>query len=143
MADHYPYKLDMKTINSLSSYERDSVVEVNHNNLIIWNSQMEDIHIEKTCMSSDVLPTIYNLFGVEYDSRLFTGTDILSPSSGIAVFSNRSWKTDNGTYFASGTKYVGEEPSEDYVTNINNIVKNRLSIAKLIIKSDYYKYLLK
>ncbi len=143
LADHYPYKLDMKTINSLSSYERDNIVEVNHNNLIIWNSQMEDTHIDKPCMSSDVIPTIYNLFGIEFDSRLFTGVDILSPSSGLAVFSNMSWKSEAGTYFASGSKFVGDAPSEDYVSNMNSIVKNRLSIAKLIVKTDYYKYLLK
>ena len=142
LADHYPYDLNIKTINSLSSYERDSVVEVNHNNLIIWNSMMEDEHITKTCMSSDVLPTVYNLFGVEYDSRLFTGSDILSTSNGLAVFSNRSWKTDVGTYFASGSKFTGEYDKE-YISNINNIVKNRLNIAKLIIKSNYYNYLMK
>lgn len=142
MADHYPYDLNIKTINSLSSYERDSVVEVNHNALILWNNQMETEHISKPCMSSDVLPTVYNLFGVEYDSRLFTGTDILSTSDGLAVFSNRSWKTDVGTYFASGSKFTGEADKE-YITNINNIVKNRLNIAKLIIKSNYYNYLMK
>ncbi len=143
MADHYPYKLDLKTINSMSSYTRDSVVEVNHNNLILWNSTMEDIHIDKVCMSSDVLPTVYNLFGVEYDSRLFTGQDILSPEEGLAVFSNRSWRTDAGTYFTSGSKFVGEVPYEGYVANINNVIKNRLNVAKLIVKNDYYKYLLK
>ena len=142
LADHYPYKLDLSTINSLSSYKRDSVVEVNHNNLILWNSNMEDEHITKPCMSSDVLPTVYNLFGVEYDSRLFTGNDILSTANGLAIFSNRSWKNDDGTYFASGSKFTGEGDSE-YISNMNNIVKNRLSIAKLIIKSNYYKYLLK
>ena len=99
-----------------------------------WNEVNPRVH--------DVLPTIYNLFGIEYDSRLFTGVDILSTTSGLAVFSNRSWKTDTGTYFASGSKFVGEA-NEDYITNMNNIVKNRLSIAKLIIKSNYYKYLLK
>ena len=143
MADHYPYKLDLKTINSLSSYERDSVVEVNHNALILWNNNMEDIHISKPCMSSDVLPTIYNLFGIDYDSRLLTGEDILSNSNGLAVFSNRSWKSIDGTYFASGSKFVGNDINNDYISNMNNIVKNRLSIAKLIVKTDYYKYLLK
>ena len=143
MADHYPYKLDMNAINSLSSYKRDNVVEVNHNALILWNNNMEDIHISKPCMSSDVLPTVYNLFGIEYDSRLFTGVDILSTTSGLAIFSNRSWKTDSGTYYASGSKFVGSDISSDYVSNMNTIVKNRLSIAKLIIKNDYYKYLLK
>ena len=71
---------------------------------------MEDVHITKPCMSSDVIPTVYNLYGIDYDSRLFTGTDILSDSMGLAVFSNRSWKTDAGTYFASGSKFVGEKP---------------------------------
>ena len=107
---------------------------------------MEDIHITKPCMSSDVIPTIYNLFGVEYDSRLFTGVDILSPSDGIAIMGNRSWVTDKGTYFAGNSKFVprdGVEVETDYVKNINSIVKNRLSIAKLIVKSDYYKYLMK
>ena len=143
LADHYPYKLDLNSINSLSTYKRDNVVEVNHNALILWNNKMEDVHIDKPCMSSDVIPTVYNLFGVDYDSRLFTGTDILSTSDGLVVFSNRSWKTSLGTYFASGSKFVGKETEEGYVSNINNIIKNRLSIAKLIIKSDYYNYLMK
>ena len=143
LADHYPYKLDLKTINSLSSYTRDSVVEVNHNNLILWNKNMGDIHIDKVCMSSDVIPTVYNLFGVDYDSRLLTGRDILSTDDGLAVFSNRSWKTNFGTYFTSGSKFVGDKPSDNYVASINNIIKNRLNVAKLIVKTDYYNYLLK
>lgn len=142
MADHYPYKLDLKTINSLSTYQRDSVVEVNHNNLILWNNKMEDVHIEKVCMSSDVLPTIYNLFGVDFDSRLLTGRDILSTDEGLAIFSNRSWKTNKGTYFTSGSKFTGEA-EEGYVSNINSMVKNRLNVGKLILKTDYYNYLLK
>ena len=105
--------------------------------------EIEDTHITKPCMSSDVLPTVYNLFGVEYDSRLFTGKDILSTEDGLVVFSNRSWKTSLGTYYASGSKFVGGEVETDYVTKINNIIKNRLSVAKLIIKSNYYNYLLK
>lgn len=143
LADHYPYKLDLNSINSLSTYKRDSVVEVNHNALILWNSKMEDVHIDKPCMSSDVLPTVYNLFGVDYDSRLFTGKDILSDEDGLVIFSNRSWKTSLGTYYASGAKFVGGEIPEGYVAKINNIIKNRLSVAKLIIKSNYYNYLLK
>ena len=146
MADHYPYNLDLKSVNSLSSYERDKVVEVNHNALILWNKNMETVHINKPCMSSDVLPTVYNLFGIDYDSRLFTGRDILSTSKGIAVFSNRSWVSDRGTYFTSGSKFVptgDDNIEEDYVTNTSNDIRSRLSIAKLIVKNDYYKYLLK
>ena len=56
------------------------------------------------------------------------------------------WVTDKGTYFANQTKFVPKDNAiveDDYISNINNIVKNRLNIGKLIIKNDYYKYLLK
>ena len=146
LADHYPYNLDLKSVNSISTYQRDNVVEVNHNNLILWNNKINDIHIEKTCMSSDVLPTILNLFGIDYDSRLLTGKDILSNSMGLAVFNNRSWVSDKGTYFANQKKFVPKEAMEDtdeYVKNMNTFVSNRLNIAKLIVKNNYYNYLLK
>jgi phosphoglycerol transferase MdoB-like AlkP superfamily enzyme len=143
LADHYPYELDLASINSLSSYEREETVTVNHNNLIIWNSKLEDMHIEKPCMSSDVLPTVYNLFGIDYDSRLFTGRDILSDSFGIAIMRNHSWITDKGTYYANGGRFVGnqEELPEGYIDNINTLVNNRLNIAKLIVETNYYNYL--
>lgn len=144
LADHYPYELDLNSINSLSEFERDEIVGVNHNNLIIWNNKLEDLHITKPCMSSDVLPTVYNLFGVEYDSRLFTGRDILSDSFGIAIMRNHSWITDKGIYYTNNSKFVGSEDiPEDYIKNINTLVNNRLNIAKLIIETDYYNYLFK
>lgn len=143
LADHYPYELELSSINALSSYEREETITVNHNNLIIWNSKLEDQHIEKPCMSSDVLPTVYNLFGVEYDSRLFTGRDILSDSFGVAIMRNHSWITDKGMYYANSKKFVGDESSlpEGYIDNINTLVNNRLNIAKLIVESNYYNYL--
>ena len=140
LADHYPYELDLNSINSLSNYERDEIVEVNHNSLILWNSKLENIHIDKPCMSSDVIPTVYNLFGVDYDSRLFTGRDILSDSIGIAIMRNRSFVTSKGTYFSNTNTFTGEEDLE-YIKNINAIINNRLTISKLILKTNYYNYL--
>lgn len=144
LADHYPYELDINSVNSLSTYERDTTVEVNHNSLILWNSKMEEKHIKKAAMSCDVLPTVYNLFGVSYDSRLFTGRDILSDAHGIAILRDHSWVTEYGTYFAGSSTFKGESDlPENYVENINKIVSSRLNIAKLIVSNDYYRYLLK
>ena len=141
-ADHYPYELDTNSINSLSSFERDETIGVNHNALIIWNNKLKDVHITKPCMSTDILRTVYNLFGVEYDSRLFTGRDILSDSFGIAIMRNRSWVTDAGTYYSNTNSFVAKKDvSDDYIRNINNLVNNRLSISKLIIDTNYYNYL--
>jgi len=142
-ADHYPYRLSLNDINSLSTYKRDSVVEVNHNSLIIWNSKLETKIIDKVCMSIDVIPTIYNLFGIEFDSRLFVGQDIFSDSPGLAIFTNRSWVTDYGTYYANSSKFVpnDEVVSEDYIKKINNVVNNRMNISKMIITNNYYNYI--
>lgn len=141
-ADHYPYKLSLSDMNSRSNYVRDNVVEVNHNSLIIWNPNIEYQVIDKVCMSIDVIPTIYNLFGIEYDSRLFVGQDIFSDSDGLVMFTNRSWVTEYGTYFASNSKFVPKVDNvpENYVETINNIVNNRINISKMIITNNYYKY---
>ena len=142
LADHYPYGLEVDEINELSSYNRDMVVEVNSNNLIIWNNQLSHEEIEKVCMSIDVIPTVYNLFGLEYDSRLFMGKDIFSDSMGLAFFNNRSFVSDEGTYLAATNKF-SKDVSSEYINKINNIVANRKNISKLIIKTNFYKYLTK
>ena len=143
MADHYPYALDLDSINSLSTFERDKTVGVNHNALIIWNSKLEDKHITKPCMTADVVPTVYNLFGNKYDSRLFIGRDILSTSGGLVIFNDRSWISDKGTYLTASGNFSSNETDLDpeYVNNMNNLVNTRLTISKYIIKNDYFKYL--
>ena len=142
-ADHFPYNLDIKDINTLSDYKRDVMIEANSNSLIIYNSKMKSVEIDKVGMSIDVLPTVLNLFGMEYDSRLIMGKDILSTSAGIAIFKNKSWVTDKGTYYASSGKFVGDTVDDNYVENINNIVNNRIAISRMIVASDYYRKLLK
>lgn len=144
--DHYPYTLSTDEINEVSSYKRDGIVEVNHSNLIIWNNQMEKpIVIDKVGSQIDVLPTILNLFGIDYDSRLIVGKDILSDAPGLAIFSNRSWVSDKGTYFASGKKFVpkdGVTVDDDYVENMNVEVANRFTVSGQIINNNIYSKLL-
>ena len=144
--DHYPYTLTTDEVNEVSSYKRDGIVEVNRSNLIIWNNQItEPIKIDKVGSQIDVLPTILNLFGIEYDSRLIIGKDILSDYPGLAVFSNRSWVSDKGTYFASQKKFVPRDNvsvEDGYVDNMNLEVANRFSVSGQIINSDIYKKIL-
>ena len=145
VGDHYPYTLSTDEINEVSSYKKDGIVEVNHSNFIIWNNTMTDaIEIDKVGSQIDVLPTLLNLFGIEYDSRLIVGKDILSDYEGIAIFSDRSWVSDKGTYFANGSKFVpknGTEVSQDYINRMNRRVANSFTVSNSIIKYDIYKQL--
>ena len=144
--DHYPYSLSLNAINELSDYKRDDTIEVNHNTLIIWNTKTPGVTINKTASQLDFLPTIYNLFDVAYDSRLFMGKDILSSELGLVYFQNKSWVSDKGTYLASQNKFIPKEGvsvDDEYVDNINKTVANRMRLSKLIIENDYYAKVLK
>lgn len=147
VGDHYPYTLTIEEINELSEYPRDEIVEVNHSNFVIWNSEMkESITIDKVGSQIDVLPTLLNLFGIEYDSRLIVGKDILSDTPGLAIFSNRSWVSDYGTYNKGKftlKKNKELEDIEEYIDLVNNIVSNRFTLSSQIIKYKMYDYILK
>ena len=143
--DHYPYSMNINTINELSDFVRDEVIGVNKSSLIIWNSKQKDVIIDKPVSQLDVLPTMYNLFGIDYDSRLIIGKDALSNNDGLVFFTNRSWISDYGTYYAASSKFVlneGMEVSDDYVSKMNKIVSNKINMSKYIMEYDYYKKVL-
>jgi len=140
--DHYPYSMNINSINELSTYKRDERFEVNHSSLIIWNNKQEHKVIDKITNSLDFIPTMLNLFNVEYDSRLITGKDIFAPNEGLVFFTDRSWISDKGRYNAANgsfTPSVNEEISPDYVKNINSVVSSRINTSKLIMDTDYYR----
>lgn len=146
VGDHYPYELSIDEVNEISSYEKDSIVEVNRSNFILWNSEMDTIKVSKVGSQIDVMPTIYNVFGIKYDSRLFIGKDILSTTGGLAMFGNRSWVTDKGTYFTNTGEFIikdGEDVDSEYVKKTNQLVNNKITMSKLIIENNYYKKVLK
>lgn len=149
VGDHYPYTLTIDQMNEVSTYPKDGIVEVNRSNFILWNSEItEPIIVDKVGSQIDVLPTLLNLFGIEYDSRLIMGKDILSTYEGLAIFSNRSWVSDYGTYNATTRQFTLKEGKQleninEYVKRINNRVANSFNISKMIIDNNYYEHVLK
>ena len=140
LADHYPYGLSLEEINELSSYKRDELFEINHNALIIYNSSMKNINITKVGMPIDVLPTIYNLFDIKYDSRLFAGSDLLSNSDGMVILDNLSWITDKGKYNSLNNKH-SDNLDSNYINNINNIIQNKIIFSRNMLTYNGYKYI--
>jgi len=144
-SDHYPYGLTLDEINELSTYERDDVFEKYHMPLLIWSGDMkEPIKVDTLGSSLDVLPTVLNLFGVEYDSRLLIGRDILSDSEKIVIFSDRSFITEKGRYNAVTGEFIpneGVEIEEGYVDEISTEIYNKYKMSALILDNDYYRYL--
>ncbi len=155
VGDHHPYQMatgvydipDLTVINELSDREeeKDAIIEINRSNFILWNSVTPSVTISKTASQIDVLPTILNLFGVEYDSRLLIGKDILSEAQGLAIFSNRSWVSDKGKYYSSTRTFVPKEGvtvSETYVEEMNKIISNKFAMSSKLMTKDYYRVVL-
>ncbi len=155
--DHVPYS-DLDILEELAGrdFGSDSVetldeenvsLDVYKNTWILWSAGMEEpVEVEKVCSQVDILPTLLNLLGAEYDSRMLAGIDVLSDQEGMAVFFSRSWITDQGTYSRYTEEFQpapGVEMTEDemnvYVENKKYLADCRLRLGELIIETDYYR----
>jgi len=142
--DHYPYGLTEENISEFLGHQVDPVFELYKSSLIIYNSATEPETVDKYCSSLDIIPTVSNLFGLEYDSRLMMGRDIFSTAAPLVMFKDQSWITDKGFYNASTRTLqpiTTEQVPESYITNINNTVSNKFTFSKLILERDYYRYI--
>ena len=149
-ADHYPYGLEEWTANKpyiheLYGFKYKNHLERDHNALIIWSGCLEDMDLEvkEPVYSLDILPTLSNLFGLEYDSRLLVGRDVFSDEEAIVLTQNYSWKTIEGVYDADKKKFTPNEGSTvgaDYVERINKIVSNKVTYSREMAATNYFKY---
>lgn len=145
-ADHYPYGLEKQYIDELAGHEVESNFELYKSHLIIYKEGMQPVEVDKPCSSLDIIPTVSNLFGLDYDSRLLMGSDILSDAPALVIFSNRSWITDRArknTVSGTVTFTDGTTEDKDYVKKINGLVSEKFKFSAKILETDYYGKLLK
>ena len=115
------------------------------NSLILWNAGIEEpIVVDKACCSIDIIPTLLNLFGFEFDSRMYAGRDIFSEEEGVVIFNNRSFVTDTVYYDkkAKTTTWKREltpEQQEAYMEYMKEEVKRRYSFSAYVLQENYYQ----
>ncbi len=162
--DHIPY-FDVATISELAgknfasgdsqaladSLDESMITDYSlyKSSLIMWSASMkEPVQVDKICCQVDILPTISNLMGFEYDSRMLSGTDILSDSQPLVAFNSGSWLTDKGYYNrysgiftpAAGVS-MDETQTDDYVAAMKKTVNNRRALSEIILDNDGYEYI--
>jgi len=150
--DHYPYGLEDKEhidpyhcFSELAGHEIDPDFELYKSCLIIYSPGMEKpITVDKYCSSLDIIPTLNNLFGFEYDSRLLPGSDIMSDSQPLVVFNNHSFITEKGSYNSKTDEFIlfeGQELEDvdEYVASMRKVVNNKFKISAQILETDYYR----
>ena len=139
--DHYPYGLTTKDMNTVSRIDRTDKFENYHTSLIMYNPKIENKVVDKVISGIDILPTIYNLFGIDYDSRLLMGSDIFSNTEHIVILSDRSFITSKGKYDSITGEFSNPNVSKEYIDNINKIINEKFKMSSLILEKDYYKEL--
>ena len=151
-ADHYPYGMTTEQYEELAGKTLTEGMDLYRNSLILWNAGMEEntVVVDKVCGSMDIVPTLLNLFGFSYDSRMYAGRDIFSKEEGLVIFNDRSFVTDNVIYRKKGkitnwTKdeegndYISDTEKEAYLEKVQQDVKDRYQFSAYILQENYYQ----
>ena len=154
-ADHFPYGLDddgpigqLPYLSELYGYDVTDVFQRDHNRPIIWCGSLpkRGLHlvVDSPTMSIDLLPTLCNLFGLPWDSRLLPGRDVLDPDTqGLAFNLNYDWRTSLGTYWGGSGTFVpveGAQVPDGYVDAMNTTVANKIRYCDGVLSTDYYRH---
>jgi hypothetical protein len=147
--DHYPYALDKSDLDALAGHEIDETFELYKNAFILYAEGMAPITIDKPGSSLDILPTLSNLLGLDYDSRLLMGRDLLSDFDPLVIFYDRSFITDKGRFNSRSGVFEpygdlaeeGSEVIEEYRKRISSIIDEKFYYSTKILELDYYRRL--
>lgn len=143
-SDHYPYGLEKKTIDEFAGHPVETNFELYRNTFILYTKGMEPMTIAKPASSLDIIPTLSNLLGLEYDSRLLMGQDIFSDSAPLIMFANKSFITDKGRYNSETGKFTpnpGVNVDQAYIDYISSVVEAKFYYSAKILETDYYRNL--
>ncbi len=161
--DHFPYGLseddaaNQAALAEMYGLPKDDI----YNNfdlykapLIIWSGSMtKPVKVDKVCSAIDILPTLLDLFGVPYDSRILMGQDILDfNAEGIVTLntlkSSYHFITDYGEFNFKTKKFtvaegynVDSAALEAYVSQKRDYLYNMRTYGPYILDNDYYRIL--
>ncbi|MDO4490823.1 MAG: LTA synthase family protein [Lachnospiraceae bacterium] len=163
--DHYPYGLeqsatfgnDQDYLADLYGYVYNNWWELDHSVGIIWSPCMEKDPSEEgyvapatisgVSYSIDMVPTLLNLFGIEYDSRLLPGRDCLDPTTeGFVIWENHSWLTDyiyhdsssGNNYLNDGSGALAGPEWNEYIAAKSAEANNKIMYSGRVVTRNYF-----
>ncbi len=137
LTDHYLYTLSDKSI--LDKYKNTSNNLINHTPFFIYTNNKDKKTIKTVTSQLNVLPTVLNLFGIDYNPNYYIGQDALSNNyQKLVFFSDYSWY-DGNVYVDGGVvtnnKYINQNALEEKNYNVNYLIKKN----DLTLKYNYFK----
>ena len=144
-ADHEPYGLAQDVFDDLTKYDIKQYGDVDRTPFIIYNPEITPMKNKNYTSFIDLLPTIANLFNLDYDPRLYGGHDLFDENHpNVVAFADGSWRSDIAYYEATSGKisYTTDKKYTDReIKEINNKISNEMKMDNLAIKENYFEYL--
>lgn len=132
-ADHYLYTIEDKSV--LDKYKETSNNLINHTPFFIWSADIKGAKIDKINSQLDILPTVLNMFGIDYYNETYVGEDIMDASyPGYAFFTDYSWYYD-GKYYEGTDKVSGD------LEEIQKEISEKIKKNDYTLKYDYFSRL--
>ena len=143
--DHYPYGISKEHLNEVLEYDTEEDMNAEQVPFVIYNSTIEAKKFDQYTFYLNILPTLANLFDLDYDPRYYLGTDLFSnDAESLTVFADGSWKNEIGYYNAKKNKikyYTDKTYTTEELNEINNEISTKVNISSTVIKENYFEHL--
>jgi len=134
--DHYTYGYDNQDYVKKQKKTTDTNLLQNVP-FIIWSKDIKHQDIDTLMDTADILPTLANLFGLDYNLNNYMATDVFSENhENFIYFPDGSFY--DGKIYSNNLKNANEETME-YVKKMSKYVNTKIKINDEIILSNYYK----
>ncbi len=135
--DHYLYTIEDKNI--LSKYKNTKNNLINKTPFFIWSSKGGKKDINQVTSQLNILPTVFNLMGIDYNPNYYIGVDALQKNySGIVFFSDYSWY-DGNVYVVDGEVQNNKKISKGSLISKNEKINELARKNDLTLKYNYFK----
>lgn len=133
--DHQAYSLDYpkKYLNSLKKIDENGSIKALP--FVIYSSDLSKKNFDNILVNDiDLVPTILNLFGIEYNANNYIGNDLFDQNrKNLLLFSDGSWY--DGEKYSEDKKI--DRNSKKYIENFT-YVHDILDLNTMIISNNYY-----
>lgn len=143
--DHYPYGLSEEQYNELSGHPVDVQFEKYRNHFICFAPGLgRTVRVDRYCSTVDILPTLLNLLGVQYDSRLLPGVDVFAEGLHAAILQDGSFLTAQFRYSEADSRLIQTDPNAELtqqeLEEYRTWVQEKFSISRKLLNTDYYAH---
>ena len=136
--DHYMYGYS-DTDAILKEKDVDNLNLIQNVPFIIWSNDIKGKKIDTFMDTSDIVPTLLNLFDIKYDPRYYVGTDVFSKNHEEFVYFANSVFYDGDLYYDGKDKIT--DKNKEYIEITLEVINKKMWMNKQIILGDYFEHL--